>query len=191
MLLHYLGKLKLQFFADIQQIWKKLQTNRYISVFKIATLSPYWLQINAPCHCSLTYLLLQSISGSRCYQSCAVLLVTCTCSSRIVPQLTALVTLSSYCSRRLQFIAPDLRLPNDSDVNPVDYHVWGLMQERVYKTVVRDTADLKQGLILCAQIIHRQRECWLIMHYKVSKHSADLQINVPMSAYFYLSHVHS
>jgi len=102
MLLHYLGKLKLQFFADIQQIWKKLQTNRYISVFKIATLSPYWLQINAPCHCSLTYLLLQSISGSRCYQSCAVLLVTCTCSSRIVPQLTALVTLSSYCSRRLQ-----------------------------------------------------------------------------------------
>ena len=28
-----------------------------------------------------------------------------------------------------------------------DYRVWGLMQERVYKTAVHDTADLKQSLI--------------------------------------------
>ena len=34
--------------------------------------------------------------------TCAVLLVTRTCSSRIAPQLTALATLSSYCSRRCQ-----------------------------------------------------------------------------------------
>ena len=34
--------------------------------------------------------------------TCAVLLVTRTCSSRIAPQLTALATLSSYCSRRRQ-----------------------------------------------------------------------------------------
>jgi len=32
-------------------------------------------------------------------------------------------------------------------LNPVDYHVWGLMQERVYRTAVRDTAHLKQRLI--------------------------------------------
>jgi len=32
-------------------------------------------------------------------------------------------------------------------VNPVDYHGWGLMQERVYSTAVRDTADLEQRLI--------------------------------------------
>jgi len=32
-------------------------------------------------------------------------------------------------------------------LNPVDYHVWGLILERVYTTVVRDTADLKQRLI--------------------------------------------
>jgi len=31
------------------------------SVFKIASLSPYWLQKNFPCHCSFTYLLLPSI----------------------------------------------------------------------------------------------------------------------------------
>ena len=27
MLLHYLGKLKIQFIADIREIWKKMQTN--------------------------------------------------------------------------------------------------------------------------------------------------------------------
>ena len=46
-----------------------------------------------------------------------------------------------------EFIAPDLWPPNNPDLNPVDYRVWGLIQERVYKTAVRDTADLKQCLI--------------------------------------------
>jgi len=32
-------------------------------------------------------------------------------------------------------------------LNPVDYRVWGLMQGRVYKTALLDTADLKQRLI--------------------------------------------
>ena len=42
-----------------------------------------------------------------------------------------------------EFIAPDLWLPNSPDVNPV----WGLIQERIYKTAMRDTADLKRRLI--------------------------------------------
>jgi len=37
--------------------------------------------------------------------------------------------------------------PNSPDMNPVDYRVWGVTQERDYKTAVRDTADLKRGLI--------------------------------------------
>ena len=41
----------------------------------------------------------------------------------------------------------------------------------------------KSVRIICDEIIHRQRKCWLIMHWKVSKHSADLQINVPSSVY--------
>ena len=37
--------------------------------------------------------------------------------------------------------------PNSPELNPIDYNcVWGLMQERVYKTEMRDTADLKQRL---------------------------------------------
>jgi len=53
MLLHYLGKLKIQIFADIQQVWKKMQRNcifitsnfvihlqiLIFSVFKIASFS--------------------------------------------------------------------------------------------------------------------------------------------------------
>ena len=31
MLLHYFGKLKIQFFADIQHIWTKMQTNCILS----------------------------------------------------------------------------------------------------------------------------------------------------------------
>jgi len=41
----------------------------------------------------------------------------------------------------------DLWPANSPDLNLVDYRVWGLMQERVYKTAVLDTADLKQRLV--------------------------------------------
>jgi len=46
-----------------------------------------------------------------------------------------------------EFIGPDLWPPDSSDLNPMDYQVWGLMQERVYKTPIHDTADLKERLI--------------------------------------------
>ena len=46
-----------------------------------------------------------------------------------------------------EFIAPDLWPPNSPDLNLVDYGVWRLMQEWVYKTAVHDTADLWQRLI--------------------------------------------
>jgi len=45
------------------------------------------------------------------------------------------------------FISPDLWPPNSPDLNPVDYRIWGLMQERVYKTAVPDVSQLKQRLI--------------------------------------------
>ena len=32
------------------------------------------------------------------------------------------------------FISPDLWPPNSPDLNPVDYRIWGLMQQRLYKT---------------------------------------------------------
>jgi len=46
-----------------------------------------------------------------------------------------------------KFIRLDLWSPNSPDFNPVDYRVWGVMQDRVYQTPVRDVADLRQRLI--------------------------------------------
>jgi len=54
---------------------------------------------------------------------------------------------SSSFSRKYRIFSPHLWPPNSPDQNPVDYRIWGLMQERVYKTPVRDTSDLKQRLV--------------------------------------------
>jgi len=42
---------------------------------------------------------------------------------------------------------PDLWPPNSPDLNPVDYRICSLMQQRLYKTPVRDTIDLKKRLV--------------------------------------------
>ena len=42
------------------------------------------------------------------------------------------------------FISPFLWPPNSPDLNPVDYRIWGLLQERVYATPIRNVEHLKQ-----------------------------------------------
>jgi len=39
------------------------------------------------------------------------------------------------------FIPPNLWLPNSPDLNPVDYKIWGILQERVYKTSSKDVDE--------------------------------------------------
>ena len=46
-----------------------------------------------------------------------------------------------------QFISPALWPPNSSDHNPVDYKIWGCVQERVYQKPIRDVDQLKQRLV--------------------------------------------
>jgi len=36
--------------------------------------------------------------------------------------------------------------PNSRDLNPVDYKIWGLLQEWVYKTSVKDVDDLRRRI---------------------------------------------
>jgi len=36
-----------------------------------------------------------------------------------------------------QFISPDMWSANSRDLNPVDYCIWGMMQERVYQVPIR------------------------------------------------------
>ena len=36
------------------------------------------------------------------------------------------------------FISPDLWPPNSPDLNPVNYKIWGIVQQRVYQSRVHD-----------------------------------------------------
>jgi len=44
-------------------------------------------------------------------------------------------------------IAPELWLPNSPDLNPVNYRIWAVLQDQVYRQSVRDVDELKQRLI--------------------------------------------
>jgi len=44
------------------------------------------------------------------------------------------------------FIPPTLWPPNSPDLNLVDYAVWGIMQERVYKKI-KDVGELRQRIV--------------------------------------------
>jgi len=63
------------------------------------------------------------------------------------PAHRACETVQLLQQQMLGFISPDLWLPNSPDLSPVDYRIWGLIQERVYKTAVPDVSQLKQRLI--------------------------------------------
>src|ERR1700690_129350 len=45
------------------------------------------------------------------------------------------------------FIPPTLWPPNSPDLNPVDYKIWGVTQDCVYRTRVRDIEDLRQRIV--------------------------------------------
>jgi len=45
------------------------------------------------------------------------------------------------------FIGPDLWPPNSPDLNPVDYKICGVMQQRVYERRMNNVDELKQRLI--------------------------------------------
>jgi len=42
------------------------------------------------------------------------------------------------------YIPSDLWPANSPDLNPVDYRIWDVIQQRVYKSRVHDTDELKQ-----------------------------------------------
>ena len=48
-----------------------------------------------------------------------------------------------------EFIEPENWPPNSPDLNPVDFSVWGALQEKVYRQEIRDIHHLKQVLLDC------------------------------------------
>jgi len=47
------------------------------------------------------------------------------------------------------FIEPENWPPNSPDLNPVDYAVWGTLQQMVYRRKISDIDQLKRVLIDC------------------------------------------
>jgi len=45
------------------------------------------------------------------------------------------------------FISPDQWPPNSPDMNPVDYKIWAVMQQRVYEKRANDVDELCQRLL--------------------------------------------
>ena len=45
------------------------------------------------------------------------------------------------------FIGPDLWSPDSPDLNPVDYNIWGVVHQRVYKCRVSNINELKQRIV--------------------------------------------
>jgi len=48
-----------------------------------------------------------------------------------------------------EFIERKIWPPNSPDLNPMDYSVWGALQQMVYRHKISDTDQLKQVLIGC------------------------------------------
>jgi len=45
------------------------------------------------------------------------------------------------------FIPPDRWPPKSPDLNPVDYKIWSVIQQRVYQSWVHNVDELKQRLV--------------------------------------------
>ena len=46
-----------------------------------------------------------------------------------------------------EFIPPTRWPPNSPDLNPVDYKVWSVMQEKVYKKQIKDIDELRARIL--------------------------------------------
>ena len=63
------------------------------------------------------------------------------------PSHRAKETVEFLSSQTSEFIKPWFWPPNSPDLNRIDYKVWGSLQERVYRTKIRDVDHLKQSLV--------------------------------------------
>jgi len=54
-------------------------------------------------------------------------------------------TLDLLSTETPAFILPTLWLPNSPDLNPVDYKVWSVLQQQVYKVKVNNVDELRHA----------------------------------------------
>jgi len=63
------------------------------------------------------------------------------------PAHRAFATVEYLRQNTPEFISPDRWPSNSPDLNPIDYKIWGWVQERVYQTPIRDVDQLKKRLV--------------------------------------------
>ena len=63
------------------------------------------------------------------------------------PSPPARETVALLAAETPDFISPQQWPPNIPDLNPVDYAIWGVLQERVYRCAIRDVSHLKERLV--------------------------------------------
>jgi len=64
-----------------------------------------------------------------------------------VPANRARETIELLTMETPDFIPPKLWPPNSPDLNPVDYKVWSVMQEKVYKKRIEDIDELHARIL--------------------------------------------
>jgi len=65
-----------------------------------------------------------------------------------VPSTTSLrETIELLTMETPEFIPPTFWPPNSPDLNPVDYKVWSIMQEKVYKKRITDIDELRARIL--------------------------------------------
>jgi len=68
------------------------------------------------------------------------------CQQNIAPAHHARDTIQLLQTETPEFIGPDLWPYNSPDLNPVDYKIWGVMQQWVYESRINSVDELKQRL---------------------------------------------
>ena len=87
-----------------------------------------------------------------------------TVSHHIAPDTLALLDQEAP-----DFIPSVLWPPNSSDLNPVDYTVWSVLQERVYRTKISDVDELKRRINSeWAALSHTVIECYVLLASGIS-----------------------
>jgi len=73
------------------------------------------------------------------------------------------------------FIPTWLWPPNSPDLNPVDYHVWSVLEQRVYRTRIRDISHLKTRLVEEWQKFDQKIIDWAISQWRLRLRSCIQQ----------------
>lgn len=101
------------------------------------------------------------------------------------PSHTARNTLAYLQQEGIAIIEPDMWPPNSPDLNPVDYAIWGALQQRVYiRRAFRTVDELKMAIVaewnkLSQGFINRSINEWRQrLQYVIHEHGGHIEHRV-------------